>query len=493
MNGKNLSSNKDIRVRFAPAPTGKLHLGSARTALFNWLFARSTKGTYVLRIEDTDRTRSTIEYEKSILEDLRWIGLLWDEGPDVGGTCGPYYQSERQALYQEKARVLLEKGLAYHCYCTEEELEERRHSALAQGKMPKYDGRCCLLKEEEKKHFQVEGRKPALRFKVPEEEIQFDDLIRGRVEFSPDVIGDFIIMRSEGIASFNFAVVIDDGEMKISHVIRGEDHLTNTARHILLFNALGYLLPRFAHISMLFGTDGTKLSKRHGATSVGEYRKMGYLPQALNNYLALLGWSSPDGREIFELEELSRVFTLERMSRSPAIFDIDKLNWINHQHFRKLAASELAELAVPYLAEAGYIREELTNQEREKVEEIVLALRDGLSTLSEIKEMAKVFYEEVPEMSAEAKDCIKKAPREIFNTFIELIEMQTQISPEKAKIVLQELANRFRDKNIKGKNLFFPLRAVLTGKLKGPELFQIIGIIGKEMCKIRIKAALSGL
>ncbi len=493
MKNEDLTSNRSIRVRFAPAPTGKLHLGSARTALFNWLFAKATGGTYILRIEDTDRTRSTIEYERSILEDLRWLGLLWDEGPEAGGAYGPYYQSERQALYKEKAAGLIEKSLAYRCYCTEEELEERRRSALARGEMPKYDGRCRVLSEEERKVFETEGRKPALRFMVPSEKISFNDLIRGQVEFTPEAIGDFIIMRSDGIASFNFAVVVDDGEMGITHVIRGEDHLTNTARHILLFNALGYPLPNFAHISMLFGTDGTKLSKRHGATSVGEYQKMGYLPRALNNYLALLGWSSPDGREIFELNELSKVFTLERMSRSPGIFDIDKLNWINHQHLLKLTSDRLAGLAIPYLTEAGYIKKESIAEERDKVEKVVQVLRDGLHTLSEIEELARVFYEEVPEMSTEAREWVERSPKEVFNAFLELVEAQPELNPEVAKIVLQELANRFQDKNIKGKNLYFPIRAALTGKLKGPELFQIIGIIGKDACKRRIRAATGDL
>lgn len=483
-------NNKKIRVRFAPAPTGKLHLGSARTALFNWLFARRTGGTYILRIEDTDRSRSTIEFEESIIEDLKWLKLDWDEGPEVGGVFGPYYQSERRALYQEKAQLLLEKRLVYHCYCSEGELEKRRQAALARGEMPKYDGRCRTLGEQEIKRYQEEGRKPAIRFKVPERTIVLDDLIRGHVEFSSEVIGDFIIVRSEGDVSFNFAVVVDDSEMRISHVIRGEDHLTNTARHILLFEALEYPLPQFAHISMLFGTDGAKLSKRHGATSVGEYRGMGYLPQALNNYLALLGWSPPAAGEVFKLEELAEVFSLERMSKSPAIFDLNKLNWINHQHLSKMDSTEIAELAIPYLQQANYLGEVVSPEQREQVTKIVSAVRDGLEAVSQIKSAAAVFYEPKLEFIEEARNYVNNANPEIFQVFLQLLESQPEVNPESAKVLLKALGERLKEKDIKGRALYFPIRAALTGKLAGPELFQVVGILGKEKAAARVKEAL---
>jgi nondiscriminating glutamyl-tRNA synthetase len=486
-----VNSEPNVRVRFAPAPTGKLHLGSARTALFNWLFARGRQGKYILRIEDTDRSRSTVEFEKSIVEDLQWLRLGWDEGPQVGGDRGPYYQSERQPLYRSKAQLLLEKELAFHCYCSEEELEERRRAALAAGKMPKYDGRCRTLSDKEKARYILEGRKPAIRFKVAEKTIVFEDLIRGHLEFSSEVIGDFIIVRSEGNVSFNFAVVVDDGEMKISHVIRGEDHLTNTARHILLFEALGYPLPQFAHISMLFGTDGHKLSKRHGATSVGEYREMGYLPQALNNYLALLGWSPPSAGEILELDELAQAFSLERMSRSPAIFDLHKLNWLNHQHLNRMSSEDIAELAVPFLREAGYLGEKIDQEERERLARIVTAVRDGLDVVSQIVEAARIFFEPELEFGEEALEYIRSADPEIYRLFVALLEAQPQLDFESTKAVLKSLGERFKEKNIKGRALYFPIRAALTGKLAGPELFQIISILGKERTCARARDAMA--
>jgi glutamyl-tRNA synthetase len=307
--------SEKVRVRFAPSPTGHLHIGSARTALFNYLFARHAKGSFILRIEDTDRERSADMFEKSILDDLSWLGLDWDEGPQADGEYGPYYQSQRQTVYQEAAKRLLSEGKAYYCYCSPEALEEQRRRASAAGKMPKYEGTCFGLAAQDQERLRAEGKKPTVRFHVPPGTIELNDLLHGRVSFASDVIGDFIILRSDGTASFNFAVVVDDALMKITHVIRGEDHLPNTPRHVLLCQALGYSLPVYVHHPLVMGKDGGKLSKRHGATSISEYRKTGYLPEAIANYLALLGWSSESEREIFELEELVGEFKLERLSK----------------------------------------------------------------------------------------------------------------------------------------------------------------------------------
>jgi len=325
------------RVRFAPSPTGQLHLGSARTALLNWLFCRSAGGQLVLRIEDTDPVRSKVEFEESILADLHWLGLAWDEGPDIGGPHGPYRQSARGDIYREHADRLLSEGKAYPCYCTAEELEEKKRRALEESRPPLYDRTCLKLNDEERARLEAAGRRPVLRFRVPSEDVEFTDVIRGRVQFTSQVLGDFIILRSDGSAGFNFSVVVDDATMGITHVIRGEDHLTNTARHIMLFRALGYPLPVFAHHSLLFGPDGTKLSKRHGATTVRQYREAGFLPEAIVNYLALLSWAPPEGQEVMRPEELAAAFNLEGLSGSPPIFDRPKLEWLNGRHMRNLS------------------------------------------------------------------------------------------------------------------------------------------------------------
>jgi len=330
----------NVRVRIAPSPTGYLHVGTAHTALFNWLFARHNKGTFILRIEDTDLARSTKEYEENIIEGLKWLGLYWDEGP--------YYQTQRLDLYRKYADELLKKGLAYYCYCTPEELEERRKEALAQKKPPRYDRKCLYLSDEERARYEREGRKPAIRLLVPEGKTVFNDIIRGEIEFNNEDIGDFVIMKSDGIPTYNFAVVIDDYTMGITHVIRGEDHISNTPKQLFIYNAFGWTPPEFAHLPLLLGPDRSKLSKRHGVTSVTEYKKMGYLPQALVNYLALLGWTPEENREIYTVEELIELFDLRRVTKNPGIFDVTKLEWINTQHIRRLSLEELADLTYPF-------------------------------------------------------------------------------------------------------------------------------------------------
>ena len=328
-----------MRVRFAPSPTGTLHIGSARTALYNFLFARHTGGAFVLRIDDTDAARSDAALEASIMGDLRWLGLAWDEGPDVGGPSGPYRQSERLERHRAAADRLLEAGLAYRCFCPEERLEELRREALAQGRTPRYDRRCLALPADEVRARLDAGEPAAVRFKVPAGEVVVDDLIRGPVVIGADALSDPIIVRSDGVAGYNFATVVDDLDMGITHVIRGDDHLTNTARQQLLFEALGGPVPGWAHHSMVLGPDGGKLSKRHGATAVGDYRDLGYLPEAIVNYLALLGWSHGED-EVLELDRLVREFDLGRLSPSPAVFDLAKLDWLDHERIMALAPEE---------------------------------------------------------------------------------------------------------------------------------------------------------
>ncbi|HHT9130309.1 MAG TPA: glutamate--tRNA ligase, partial [Candidatus Brocadiaceae bacterium] len=317
-----------VRVRFAPSPTGLLHIGNARMAIFNWLFAKRHDGIFILRIEDTDAARSDKKYMDQLIEDLHWLGLTWQEGPDVGGQYGPYLQSERLHIYHDFCQKFLKEGIAYRCYCTPEELEERRRIAKLTGRPPRYDNRCRELTDKQKKAFETSGLNFTIRFKVPDELVIFDDLIRGTCQFNMSLIGDFVIMRSDETPSFHFAVAADDTLMNITHVIRGEDHLSNTPCHILLFNALKTPSPQFAHLSLTMGADRTLLSKRHGAFSISEYRKLGYLPEALLNYMMLLGWAPKNKKEKFTVEDIINTFEIRDMSKASSVFDQQKLDWL---------------------------------------------------------------------------------------------------------------------------------------------------------------------
>ncbi|MDI6716271.1 MAG: glutamate--tRNA ligase [Actinomycetota bacterium] len=481
----------DIRVRFAPSPTGHLHIGTARTALLNWLFARKEEGTFIVRVEDTDRSRSTIEFEESILEDLAWMGLYWDEGPDIGGDFGPYRQSERFELYQKKVDELLRSGQAYRCYCTPEELEERRKARLATGLMPKYEGTCRNLTAEQEAECISQGRKPAVRFRVPEGKIIIHDLVRGEIEFSSEVIGDFIILRSDGSPSYHLAVVVDDGEMKVTHVIRGEDHITNTAKHVPLFEALGYSVPKFAHNAMILGPDGGKLSKRHGATAVSAYRQMGYLPEAINNYLALLSWAPEETREVFSLEKLAKAFAIEKISKSPAIFDINKLNWLNGQHIRLADLERLTNLCIPYLVDAGLLADrELSRKDFERLVKIIEAVRGNLTVLSEVPMYARIFLGTF-EIEQDAAEWLKKthAP-EVLTALLDILEARGKLNFEDGREVMGILRDNFKPLGITGKNLFMPIRVGLTGSTKGPELPFVLNILERDDAIKRVRKAL---
>ncbi len=379
----------NVRVRFAPSPTGTLHVGSARTALYNFLFARHLDGTMVLRIEDTDLKRSRREHEESIVRDLHWLGLRADEGPDIGGAYGPYRQSERTGLYEAGVERLLESGAAYRCFCSQERLEALKEEQLSRGQMPKYDRLCLHLPPETVAARLAAGEEATVRFSVPAGDVSFVDLIHGPITFSSDVIGDFIVKRSDGGFAYNYAVVIDDAGMKITHVVRGEDHITNTARQLMLYDALGEPAPIYAHHSLIHGPDGGKLSKRHGATSIGEFRDMGYLSTAVVNYLALLSWHPGDEREKFLLSELVEAFDMSRVSKSPAIFDPDKLNWLNGIYMRELPPAELAELVRPYLHEEGL---EFADGQREVM---AAAIQANLVVLEDAPHFAKVFADDL--------------------------------------------------------------------------------------------------
>jgi nondiscriminating glutamyl-tRNA synthetase len=381
-----------VRVRFAPSPTGYLHIGGARTMLFNWLFARHHGGSLILRIEDTDVERSTDASTDAIIESIKWLGLDWDEGPIVGGEYGPYFQSERLDIYREYAERLLKSGHAYRCYCTPEELSEAREAAMKAGKPPGYTGRCRQLSLEMIRAYEAQGRKPALRFKVPEGETVVNDIVRGDVVFQNEHIDDFVILKSDGYPTYNFAVVIDDALMKITDVIRADEHLPNTPKQIMMYKALGFELPRFAHVSMILGKDKTKLSKRHGATSVTQYRDDGYLPEALINYLVLLGWAYDAEQQIFSREELIQKFTLDKVSKNPAIFDPDKLLWMNGHYIREQDNEVLVDLAIDHLRKAGLVSEEPSNEELSKVRAVVSILKERIRTMGDIVSQGDFFF-----------------------------------------------------------------------------------------------------
>lgn len=472
-----MKTENEIRVRFAPSPTGYIHVGNARTALFNWLFARQKGGVFVLRVEDTDIERSREEYERNLIQDLRWLGLDWDEGPDLGGKFGPYRQSERLDLYHKYAARLLEEGKAYYCFCTAEELEKQRQAALAEGRMPVYSGRCRNISLDEARRRLAAGEEAAIRLKVPEEGlIQFDDLVRGPVEFDLKLIGDPIIVRSNGMPAYNYAVVVDDALMNITHVIRGEDHVSNTPRQILLYQALGWNQPVFAHLSMVMGKDNTRLSKRHGATSVDQFRRDGILAEALCNYLSFLGWSPPEGNEVLRLEELVKLFDLSRVSRSAAIFDYEKLHWLNRQHIKLLPAEKKLELALPYLREAGLAGPELSPAQREWLEKAVAFLVEGVDKFSELPQKFSLLFDFEPEnLDQEARDIIQAdSARKVLSAFIRKTAGLKEFNYELFAALTGEIK---KETGIKGKELFHPLRVALTARASGLELDKFIPLV----------------
>jgi nondiscriminating glutamyl-tRNA synthetase len=477
---KEMRRRNMVRVRFAPSPTGHLHIGGARTALFNLLFARRHGGTFILRIEDTDLKRSSYESEEVIIRDLQWLGIDWDEGVVKGGEFGPYRSTERRHIYKEYVDKLLKEGKAYYCYCTPEELEEERKNLLKKGQMPRYMGKCRCLSPEEIKAFEEQGRKPVIRFKVPDDQlIVVDDMVRGKVEFDSSGIGDFVIVKSDGIPVYNFAVVIDDYLMKITHVIRGEEHLSNTPRQILIYDALGMEIPKFAHVSLILGKDRTKMSKRHGATWVEQYRDEGYLPEAIINFLALLGWSPESEQEIFSMEELCRQFSLDRVAKNPAVFDIDKLKWMNGHYIRNSSTERITEMAVPYLLKAGYIKERDAEERFSWLNDIVDAVKESLTVVSEVAEKTRLFFEDfVSPEDDEAREVLKQ---DHIPHLIEVFREKVKQAPEVDEGFLNRVFKEIQKQTgIKGRKLFMPVRVLLTGQTHGPELGRILMILGKN-------------
>lgn len=473
-----------VRVRFAPSPTGLLHIGNARMAVFNWLFARRHKGTFILRIEDTDVARSEKKYMDKLIGDLRWLGLTWQEGPDTGGQYGPYSQSERLHIYHDICQRFLKEGLAYRCYCTPEELEERRQIARLTGKPPRYDNRCRNLTDMQKKAFETSGLNFTVRFKVPEELLVFDDLIRGTCQFDMSLTGDFVIMRSDGTPSFHFAVAVDDTLMQITHVIRGEDHLSNTPCHILLFHALNQKPPQFAHLSLTMGADRTLLSKRHGAFSIAEYRKLGYLPEALLNYMILLGWAPRNKKEKFTTDDIINSFEISTMGKASSVFDQQKLDWLSGQYIREADIERLANLAMPYLQAADFISADENKIDRAHVRLIVDTVRNTMSCISQIVQEADIFFKDPVVSEKHVEFLSSEISQSVLLSFYRELQKLDTLSPEmfKEAFVAVQTATK-----VNGKGLYMPVRLALTGREHGPELYGIINILGINTSKKRIE------
>jgi len=478
-----MTSTSPLRLRFAPSPTGQLHVGNARTALFNWLMARGAGGTFVLRIEDTDFARSTKEAEGSAVDDLRWLGLNWDEGPDSGGTHGPYRQSERLHIYRAHAVELMSRGQAYHCFCSEEQLEMDRYQALRNMQPPKYVGRCRNITADEARKRIDAGEPAVIRFRVPDgdREIAFDDLVRGRVSFMTDVIGDFVLLRSGGVPAYNFAVVIDDALMEISHVIRGEDHISNTPRQLLLYEAFRWTPPRFGHVPNVLGSDHSKLSKRHGATSIGEFQERGYLPEALANYLALLGWSPGENQELLPLSELAKRFRIEDVGKSAGVFDPEKLAWVN-RHYLKLASPErLMIVTLPILERQGWIRDSGSGTRDAKASEFlsraVAIAAQSVDRLDQVPARLHFLFAYTA-AAALADPALRREAVDARRVITALAEETATSGPLVDKDGFRAMAARIRQHTgAKGKALFHPIRLALTGEAEGLELDLAVPLI----------------
>ncbi|HYN08206.1 MAG TPA: glutamate--tRNA ligase [Vicinamibacterales bacterium] len=456
----------DVRVRFAPSPTGHLHVGNARTALFNWLLARGSGGAFVLRVEDTDAERSTLESEHSIVEDLRWLGLDWDEGPDRGGPFAPYRQSDRLELYRSTADTFIDRGLAYYCFCSPEQLETERRAALAAGFPPKYSGRCRSIDPAAARRRVDAGEAAAVRFAVPaHRDVTFRDLVRGDVTFNTDVIGDPVIVRSDGRPAYNFAVVIDDARMKVTHVIRGEDHISNTPRQVLIYEALTETPPAFAHLSLVLGPDHAPLSKRHGDTSVAEFRERGFLPEALVNYLALLGWSPGDGEELLPIAEMSRRFDLSKVGHSAAVFDVGKLAWMNRHYMKEAPAARIARDALKYFVRAGFVTHG-TDESIGYLESILGMAVGSVDRLEEIPDRVAFIFDWDVSRAAELVRAEPDGARAV-QAFADEIAGAGPLDRD----AFRAAATRAREKTaLKGRALFHPIRVAMTAADSGPEL-----------------------
>ena len=482
-----------IRVRYAPSPTGSPHVGNIRTALFNWLFARHYQGSFVVRIEDTDVARKVEGAVKEILNSLRWLGLDWDEGPEVGGKYGPYFQSERLELYQDAAKRLVAQGDAYYCYCSPERLDEMRKEQARRKQPPGYDRLCRNLSAEERRKKEAEGIIPVVRFKTPlEGQTRFTDLIRSEVAFDNSTIDDFVLLKSDGYPTYHLANVVDDHLMEISHVLRAEEWLSSTPRHLMLYKAFGFEPPQYAHLPMILGTDRSKLSKRHGAVSVTEYYEKGYLADAMVNFLALLGWSLDDKTEVISRQELIDNFSLERVSRTAAVFNLEKLDWMNGMYIRRLTADEFFDAVQPFLMTDKAAGEALISDEK-YVKDILPLVQERARTLSEVPELTQFFFADELEYDTNlllGKNMSPQIVAEALEASQQRLRQLDSFDAISLEAVLRPLAVEL---GLKTGELFGALRVATTGRAAAPPLFQTMAVLGRERCFKRIEAALKKL
>ncbi|WP_449538457.1 glutamate--tRNA ligase [Ferdinandcohnia sp. Marseille-Q9671] len=484
--------SNNVRVRYAPSPTGHLHIGNARTALFNYLFARNQNGKFIIRIEDTDKKRNIEGGEESQLKYLKWLGIDWDESTDVGGEYGPYRQSERNDLYQKYYSELLEKELAYKCYCTEEEIEKEREEQLERGETPQYSGKCRHLTKEQQSAFEEEGRQPSIRFMVPEGKVYtFQDMVKGEISFESEGMGDFVIVKKDGTPTYNFAVAIDDHLMEISHVLRGEDHISNTPKQMMVYEAFNWDIPTFGHMTLIVNETRKKLSKRDESIIqfIEQYEELGYLPEALFNFITLLGWSPGGEEELHTKEEFIEIFDPARLSKSPAVFDTQKLTWMNNQYMKNIDVDRLVELSLPHLVKAGKISEQLDESQKQWARDLIALHQEKMSFGAEIVELTELFFKDELELEQEAKEVLagEQVP-EVLEAFLQEINGLEAFSAEEIKASIKSVQ---KSTGQKGKNLFMPIRAAATGQLHGPDLPQAIHLLGKDKIISRVKGLIS--
>ncbi len=485
---------QEVRVRFAPSPTGYLHIGGLRTALYNYLFAKRHNGKFILRIEDTDRTRYVEGAIENLIDSLHWAGIKYDEGVFIEngkivqrGEYGPYIQSERLEIYRKYVDELIEKGYAYYCFCTKERLDKVRQEQKIKGLIPRYDGLCRSLSIEEAREKIANGEEYVVRLKLPaNKDITFTDLVRGEITINTEDLDDQVLLKSDGFPTYHMAVVVDDHLMGVTHIVRGEEWLPSTPKHVYLYEAFGWEKPTYVHLPTVLNKDRKKLSKRHGDVSVEDFRKKGYLPEGLVNYLALVGWAPESNKEILTMEELIEEFSFERVSKTGGIFDKEKLDWVNGHYIRSYDLDKLTKIAIPFLKEAGYIDDKFAEEKYEWLKILVETVREGLSNVSEIVDAVDIFFRDTIEVEDEdALDVLKwEETEKVLKAFKAEVESVDEIDQEFSKTVMKKIQ---KATGIKGKKLFMPTRVALSGKVHGPELVSIIYLLGKQNILNRIE------
>ncbi|MDR0847252.1 MAG: glutamate--tRNA ligase [Lactobacillales bacterium] len=482
-------SKPKIRVRYAPSPTGHLHIGNARTALFNYLFARHNGGEFIIRIEDTDTSRNIENGEKSQLENLAWLGIDWDESPENPGKYGPYRQSERGDIYLPLIEDLIERGLAYKCYCTSEELEAMTERQKAAGEAPKYDGTCAHLSPEQIAAYEAEGRVPSVRFRIPAGKVyKFDDIVKGNISFEAENVGgDFVILKRDGMPTYNFAVAVDDHSMAITHVLRGDDHIANTPKQMMIYEAFGWEIPTFGHMTLIINSEtGKKLSKRDGGILqfIEQYKDLGYLPEAMFNFITLLGWSPEGKKEIFTREKFIEIFDVKRLSKSPAAFDIKKLENINNRYMKSADLDEVVALAVPFLVEAGHLPKEMTVEQAAWARKLVELYKTEISYAAQINDVSGLFFGEVEPLPEEAKEIMSTDTAPVVAAAFK-VELEA-LTDWTAENIFEAIKAVQEKTGIKGKDLYMPVRIATTGQMHGPELPLALELLGRDVVLAKI-------